>query len=68
MGRAVARPETEEDDMRKLPLVAAMLLLVPAAAFAQEFQRVPTLGEVGLISLGIALASGGLLAMRRRKR
>lgn len=53
--------------MRKRLLVAAMFLLIPAAALAQQQPTIPTLGEVGLISLGVALASGGLLAMRRRK-
>jgi hypothetical protein len=51
-------------------LFVTVLLCIPAAAFAGQGQGrgVPTLGEIGLVMLGVSLVGGGALALRRRKR
>jgi hypothetical protein len=57
--------------MKKMQmLLLAALLCIPAAAFAGNLQgsTVPTLGEIGLVMLGVSLVGGGVAALRRRKR
>ncbi len=48
-------------------VIAAFCFVAPAAAFA-GIAQVPTLGDVGLIILGVGLLSGGVAALRRRQR
>jgi hypothetical protein len=50
-------------------LFLTVLLCIPAAAFAGGTQgrNVPTLGEIGLVMLGISLVGGGAFILRRRK-
>ncbi|MFI5166520.1 MAG: IPTL-CTERM sorting domain-containing protein [Thermoanaerobaculales bacterium] len=57
--------------MKKMQmLLLAALLCIPAAASAggTRSSAVPTLGEVGLVMLGVSLVGGGVVALRRRKR
>ncbi len=51
-------------------IVAALCAFMPALAFAGEpnGRLVPTLGEAGLVVLGVALLGGGIAALRRRRR
>jgi hypothetical protein len=51
-------------------LFLIVLLCLPAAAFAgvERGVAVPTLGEIGLVMLGIGLLGGGAFTLRRRKR
>ena len=56
--------------MKKIRAVLVLLCLcAPAIAFAGEPRQfpVPTLGEVGLVLLGVSLVGGGIAALRRRK-
>jgi hypothetical protein len=52
----------------KLALLAIALL--PGVTWAGSAQRldVPTLGEAGLITLGVALMGAGVVSIRRKKR
>ncbi|MFI5181287.1 MAG: IPTL-CTERM sorting domain-containing protein [Thermoanaerobaculia bacterium] len=53
----------------KLALLAIVLLPgVTWAGTGRIENTVPTLGEVGLITLGVALMGAGVVAIRRRKR
>jgi len=51
-------------------LLLAAMICFPAVAFAgfPQGRIIPTLGEVGLVALGVSLLGGGALALRRRKR
>ena len=51
-------------------LLVIVGILLPVAAFAGPPLpvAVPTLGEVGLVALGIGLIGGGAAALRRRNR
>ncbi|MFI5166519.1 MAG: IPTL-CTERM sorting domain-containing protein [Thermoanaerobaculales bacterium] len=55
---------------KMLWLLLTTLLCIPAAAFAgvERGFAVPTLGEIGLVMLGIGLLGGGAFTLRRRKR
>jgi hypothetical protein len=55
---------------KMLWLLLTTLLCIPAAAFAgvDRGLAVPTLGEIGLVMLGVSLVGGGVVALRRRKR
>ena len=48
----------------------AVLLGIPTLAFAGGMwpAQIPTLGEIGLVMLGVSLVGGGALALRRGKR
>lgn len=53
----------------KLALLAIVLL--PGVSWAGILVRsidVPTLGEAGLVTLGVALMGAGVVALRRKKR
>ena len=53
----------------KLALLAIFLL--PGVTWAGErfrLDNIPTLGEAGLITLGVALMGAGVVAVRRKKR
>ncbi len=57
--------------MRKARKLGALaIVLLPGVTWAGTAIRVniPTLGEAGLITLGVALMGAGVVAIRRRKR
>jgi hypothetical protein len=59
----------EEAGMKYSKVVALMeILLVPAMAWAGggPIRRVPTLGDAGLIALGVGLVTVGAAFLRRR--
>ena len=56
--------------MKKIRAVLVLLCLcAPAVALAGAPRQfpVPTLGEAGLVLLGVSLVGGGIAALRRRK-
>ncbi len=52
----------------KLVLLAIVLFPGVTWAGAVRVTPVPTLGETGLIALGVALMGAGVVALRRKKR
>jgi hypothetical protein len=56
--------------MKKIRAVLVLLCLcAPGITLAGERRQlpVPTLGEAGLVLLGVSLVGGGIAALRRRK-
>jgi len=52
-------------------VLALAPVLLPSLALAggiQQGTNIPTLGEVGLVTLGLSLLSGGLVILRKKQR
>jgi hypothetical protein len=55
---------------KALKLALLAIVLLPGVTWAGSVVRldVPTLGEAGLVTLGVALMGAGVVAIRRKKR
>ncbi len=54
--------------MRGLAFLFASMIASAALAGQTAPRLVPTLGEAGLVALGVSLLGGGLVMLRRRRR
>lgn len=57
--------------MRRMKaFLVSVMIVLPAAAVAGTAppSMVPTLGEVGLVALGVGLIGAGVAALRRRRK
>ncbi len=55
---------------KAVKLALLVIVLLPGVSWAgvPRADRIPALGEAGLITLGLALMGAGVVAIRRKKR